>query len=109
MTQAFPRETIVLEKGNPTDALYIVLEGRVKAVEIDSNGNEQVLSYYVPGDYFGWMEFGEGLLTTSILTAEPSRFLVLAKNDLKAFLSGSQRFRQRVLENLVEETEQKSL
>jgi CRP/FNR family cyclic AMP-dependent transcriptional regulator len=64
VTQTFPRDTIVLEKGNPTGALYIVLEGRVKVVGIDSNGDEQVLSYYAPGDYFGWMGFGEGMLTT---------------------------------------------
>ena len=30
VTQVLPKETIVLEKGSPTDALYIVLEGRVK-------------------------------------------------------------------------------
>jgi serine phosphatase RsbU (regulator of sigma subunit)/CRP-like cAMP-binding protein len=108
LTHALPRETIVLEKGNPSDALYIVLEGRVKAVEFDSNGDEQVLSYYVPGDYFGWMGFGEGLLTTSIMTTEPSRFLVLPKNDLKPFLSESHLFRERMIENHVVEAEQKS-
>ena len=108
LTHALPRETIVLEKGNPSDALYIVLEGRVKAVEFDSNGDEQVLSYYVPGDYFGWMGFGEGLLTTSIMTTEPSRFLVLPKNDLKPFLSESHLFRERVVEDHVVEAKQKS-
>jgi CRP/FNR family cyclic AMP-dependent transcriptional regulator len=64
VTHALPSGTIVLEKGNPGDSLYIVLEGRVKVVGIDSNGDEQVLSYYAPGDYFGWMGFGEGMLTT---------------------------------------------
>lgn len=64
VTHALPCGTIVLEKGNPSDSLYIVLEGRVKVVGIDSNGDEQVLSYYAPGDYFGWMGFGEGMLTT---------------------------------------------
>lgn len=92
-THALPQEAIVLEKGSSSDALYIVLEGRAKAVQIDSNGEEQVLSYYVPGDYFGWLGNGDGLLTTSIMTTEPSRFLVLPKNDLEPFLSEGQHFK----------------
>ena len=55
VTQVLPKDTIVLEKRSPTDALYIVLEGRVNAVETDSNSDEQVLSCYFPGNYFfGW-------------------------------------------------------
>lgn len=106
--QVLPKETTVLDKGSTTDALYIVLEGRVKVVETDSNGDEQVLSCYFPGDYFGWMGGGEGLPRASIVTAAPSRFLVLPKHDLKAFLSDNQLFKQRLLETLVEESEQKS-
>jgi serine phosphatase RsbU (regulator of sigma subunit)/CRP-like cAMP-binding protein len=109
VTCALPKDSIVLKQGNRSDALYIVLEGRVKAFEIDSESNETVLSYHGAGDYFGGMGFGERLLTTSIMTVEPSRVLVLPKNELKAFLSTSHLFRERVLENLVEEAEKKSL
>ena len=109
VTHALPRETIVLEKGNPGDSLYIVLEGRVKVVGMDSNGDEQVLSYYAPGDYFGWMGFGEGLRTTSIMTTEPSQFLVIPKNDIKPFLYESHLFRERVIENHGIKAEQKAL
>ncbi|MBT8359833.1 MAG: cyclic nucleotide-binding domain-containing protein, partial [Deltaproteobacteria bacterium] len=108
VTQALPKDTIVLKKGNLSDDLYIVLEGRVKVVEIDLNGNETVLSSHGSGNYFGGMGFGDGMPTTSIMTAEPSRFLVLPKNDFMAYLSESQLFKERVLENLVNEAEQKS-
>ena len=85
-THSLPRRAFVLKKGNPCDALYFVLEGRAKAVEVDSQGNEHVLSYYGPGDYFGWTGLGEGLLASSIMTIEPSRFLILPKNDLLSLL-----------------------
>lgn len=108
VTQSFPSDAIVLEKGVPAGVLYIVIEGRVKAIEIDSNGKEWVISYYAPGDYFGWMEFGEGLHMTSILTAEPSRFLVLTMNDLNTFRCRSKSSRQRILQNFAVETELKT-
>ena len=107
-TQSLPRKTIVLKKGNTSDALYIVLEGRAKAVDIDANGRERVLSYYDPGDHFGWMGFGDGMLTTSIMTTEPSRFLVLPNNELNSLLFESHPVREPVAENHLEENEQKS-
>jgi serine phosphatase RsbU (regulator of sigma subunit)/CRP-like cAMP-binding protein len=100
-TCSFPRKTIVLEKGNRCDALYLVLEGRAKAVEIDSCGNEQVLSYYDPGNHFGWTGLENGLLVTSIMTEEPSRFLVLPKNDFISLLFENDSLRERVTENHV--------
>jgi len=107
-THSLPRNTIVLNKGNPSDALYIVLEGRAKAFEIDENCKERVLSYFDPGDHFGWIGLGDGLLNTSIMTSEPSRFLVLPNNELKSFLFDSQPCREPMTENHVEETENKS-
>ncbi len=85
-TYSFPESAIILEKGNPSDDLYLVLEGRAKAVEIDAHGEEQVLSYFVPGDHFGWTGLEDRTLGTSIMTAEPSRFLVFPKQELKSSL-----------------------
>jgi len=108
LIHALPKDTVVLKKGNLSDDLYIVLEGRAKVVEIDSNGNETELSCHRSGDYFAGMGFGDGLPTTSMMTDQPNRFLVLPKNYLKTFISKSQLFREQVLENLVKELEQSS-
>ena len=108
-THSLPRKTIVLEKGHPSDALYLVLEGRVKAVDLDVHGNERVVSYFDPGDHFGWTGLGEGLLTTSIMTAEPSRILVLPKNELKSILFESKPAKKRVTEKFLKKTALKSL
>lgn len=109
VTHTLPKETIVLEKGSSSDALFIVLEGRAKAVEIDANGDEQVLSYYGPGEHFGWVGFGDGVLTSSIMTAESSRFLAIPNNEIKSLLVGNHSFRESVQESNGEETERNSL
>jgi serine phosphatase RsbU (regulator of sigma subunit)/CRP-like cAMP-binding protein len=106
VTHVLPKDTIVVKKGYRSDALYIILEGQVKAFEIDSNGNETVLRYHGPGDYFGGMGFGEGPFLASIKTLEPSCLLVLPKSDLKTFLPRNQLFAARVFENLVRQVEQ---
>ena len=106
---SFPGSAIILEKGSPSDELYLVLEGRAKAVEIDSHGEEQVLSYYVPGDHFGWTGLDESLLTTSIMTAEPSRFLVLPKHELKSLVYANHPVQKSTEENHRQETAEKSL
>ncbi|NNF46887.1 MAG: SpoIIE family protein phosphatase [Desulfofustis sp.] len=108
-THSLPCKTIVLEKGNPSDALYLVLEGRAKAIDIDANGKERVVTYFDPGDHFGWTGLGEGLLHTSIMTAEPSRFLVLPKNELKSITFESYPSKKRVSENFLKKTALKSL
>src|SRR5210317_387392 len=109
VTHTLPKEAIVLEKGSSSDALFIVLEGRAKAVEIDANGDEQVLSYYEPGEHFGWVGFGDGVLTSSIMTAESSRFLAIPNDEIKSLLVGNHSFRESVQERDGGETERNSL
>jgi CRP-like cAMP-binding protein len=50
---ALPQEAVVVQKGLRNDDLHIILEGRVKAVEIDSNGRETLLATYAAGECFG--------------------------------------------------------
>ena len=107
-THSLPRKSIILKKGYPSDDLYIVLEGRAKAVDIDSNGDERVVSYYNPGDHFGWIGFGDNVLTSSIMTAEPSRFLSLPNDEIKSLLIGNHSFFEPLLESQMEQAQQKS-
>jgi CRP-like cAMP-binding protein len=103
---ALPKDTIFVNNGYRNDALFIVLEGRVKVFFVDSNGKEKDLSYHGTGDYFGGLAFGEGPLSASIMAVEPSRLLALPKSDFKAFLSKNEPLSTRVFENLVSKLEQ---
>ena len=76
-TRAFPKNDVILNEGDRTDSLYIVLEGRVKAFVSDADGKEVVLSTQGAGEYFGEMVLDEGPRSASIMTLEPSRFLVV--------------------------------
>lgn len=97
---------MVLQNGYRSDSLYIILEGLVKAFLGDENGNESVISYLGPGEYVGGPGFDDGPASASIMTVEPTRFLVLLKSDLKAFLPKNHLFAARLFEKLAREVEE---
>jgi CRP-like cAMP-binding protein len=101
----FPKDAIVLKNGYHCESLYIILEGRVKAFVVDSQGQQTLLANYGTGDYFGDIGFSERLQSASIMAVEPSRFLVLPKHDLKALLTKNHLFAERIIEKLVREVE----
>ena len=100
-TRAFPRNAVVLNEGDRTDSLYIILEGRVRAFVSDPDGKEVALSTQSAGEYFGEMVLDEGPRSASIMTLEPCRFLVVTKNDFKDFLLKNPAFAVRLIEKLI--------
>ena len=100
-TRAFPRNAVVLNEGDRTDSLYIILEGRVKAFVADPDGKEVVLTTQGPGEYFGEIALDEGPRSASIMTLEPCRFLVVPQSDFKDFLLKNPAVAVRVIEKLI--------
>jgi CRP/FNR family cyclic AMP-dependent transcriptional regulator len=100
-TRAFPRNAVVLNEGDRTDSLYIILEGRVKVFVSDPDGKEVVLSTQGAGEYFGEMALDEGPRSASIMTLEPCRFLVVPQADFKDFLEKNPAVAVRVIQKLI--------
>ena len=101
VTRSFPRNAVILNEGDRTDTLYVILEGRVKIFVADAEGNEVVFHTQGPGEYFGEMMLDEGPRSASVMTLEASRFLVVPKSELKAFLARHPDFAVRIMEKLI--------
>ena len=101
VVKAFPKNTIIVTEGDETDSLYIILEGRVKAFVSDGEGHDMVLSTQGPGEYFGEMVLDEGPRSASIMTLEPSRFLVVQKNDFRDFVMKNPAFALSLIDKLI--------
>jgi CRP/FNR family transcriptional regulator, cyclic AMP receptor protein len=101
VTRAYPRNSIIVNEGDRTDSLYIILEGRVKAYVGDPDGKEVVLTTHGPGEYFGEMVLDEGPRSASIMTLEPCRLLIVPKADFKDFLAKNPAFAARLVEKLI--------
>lgn len=102
VTRAFPKNAIILNEGDRTDTLYVILEGRVKIFVADAEGSEVIFFTQGPGEYFGEMILDEGPRSASVMTLEPSRFLIVPKADIKEFLLGNPAFALHLIEKLIQ-------
>jgi CRP-like cAMP-binding protein len=81
----WPAGTVVFEKGSPSEALYIVLSGRISIKE-DGAGNGD-LARIGPGDYFGELSLlRNSRHTKSAEALEDCELLVLPKRSFLALM-----------------------
>jgi len=86
--KSFRRNVNIIGAGDPTDSLYIIIDGRVKVMMCDEQGREVILSILGRGEFFGEM----GLLddsprSASVVTLEPCELLSISKIDFKRSLA----------------------
>ncbi|HET7597194.1 MAG TPA: cyclic nucleotide-binding domain-containing protein [Burkholderiales bacterium] len=98
----YPRNALIVRAGDETDALYIILAGRVKVLIQDDEGHEVILSTLGPHDFFGEM----GLLdeqprSASVETLEPCEMLRLSKAGFVTCMKDNFDLAMRIIRNLV--------
>ena len=76
--KTLPRNTIIINEGDVSNSLFIVLKGKAKAVSNNEEGKEIILNLFRPYDYFGEMSFFDGeSRCASIVTQEPTQILII--------------------------------
>ena len=80
----FQKGQEVIREGDPGETLYLIIEGRVAVFKQQDDGGEIELDRMDAGDYFGEMALFEDIpRTATIRTIEPSRMLMLHKQEFK--------------------------
>lgn len=87
--KSYPKNTILFSKGDETDSLYIIKSGMVKAIIVDEEGKEMILSIHRPGEYFGEMSLiDKEPRSATLITKEPTQLLIIHRKDfMKVFNS----------------------
>ena len=85
--RAFPAQAIVINEGDNSDSLYIVLSGRLRAYATGDSGREVVLAELGPGEYLGELSLGGEPRSASVRTVEPTTCCVVPGTELRAFLA----------------------
>lgn len=101
VTRSYPKQAIIVNEGDETDSLYLILAGRVKIYLADEHGKELVLSIKGPGQYFGEMVLDGEARSASVMTLDPSQFAILARADFKAFLLSHAEVSLQLIQNLI--------
>lgn len=97
-----PKGSIVVEKGDHTDSLFIIKSGRVKVFLRNSAGKEIVLNIHGPGEYFGEMALDSGPRSASVIALEPTRLFVIPKENILQMLSSDPDFSLRLIYRLMQ-------
>lgn len=91
----------IYRAGDPSEALYVVAEGRVKLSQLSMNGTETLTDILVPGELFGALDaLGEPHHLQSASALVPSCILRIDQRDFRATLQEHPEVALRVLDDL---------
>ena len=97
----YPRNSVILSPPFTGESLFIIIEGGVQVLAINSENEEVTIAHYKNGEYFVGIEFGDIPNTTSVRAIEPSRLLELRMNWLKTLLPQASVSAKQVVENML--------
>ena len=84
---------VLFARGEACDAMYAVLEGKLRASGTDADGREALLTVVEPPGWVGEIPFFDGIARTHDLVAEiPSLVLRVGAEPLLAFLDAEPRY-----------------
>jgi CRP/FNR family cyclic AMP-dependent transcriptional regulator len=101
VTRTFQRHSVIVNEGDETDSLYVLLSGRAKAFITGEDGREVVLNTIEAGDYFGEMVLDGGPRSASVMTLEPCRLFVIPHGDVEGLLAANPLFARDLIERLI--------
>ncbi len=103
-TRRFARGEVIFHRGDPGDALYIVLTGRVKISSPSDTGVEAILTTLRPGEWFGALALLDGAPRSASATAvDATETLILPRDRFRQLVDEAPSIRDHVLMALAEE------
>ena len=97
----FAANTVLVTEEDRSDAVFIILSGRVKAYGSAEDGREVVYATQGAGEYFGEMTLDGGPRSASVMTLEPTSCAVVPGVDVREFLSQNPDFALHVIKKLI--------
>lgn len=96
------RHTAVLQAGDRTDNIYLILTGMLKVQISDQEGREVILSMLGPGEMFGEMGvIDDHPRSATVMSTEACDLVVIPKDDFKACLEENFEVSLYIIRNLV--------
>lgn len=100
-THRYAKNVVLIQEGDRTDAVYIVLSGCVKAFSTDDRDREIVYGTYGPGEYLGEMSLDGGPRSASVITLEPTVCAVVTRHTLREHFAADPDFAFELLERVI--------
>src|SRR4029079_396209 len=83
----YPAQSILINEGDSSDSIYILLSGRVKVYSTNAEGKEVVIATHGAGEYIGELSLDGGVRSASVMTLEPTTCSVVSGSSLREFIA----------------------
>jgi CRP/FNR family transcriptional regulator, cyclic AMP receptor protein len=101
VSKSFPKNTVIINEGEKSDSLYVILSGRVKVMMSGPDGREIILTMLNAGEFFGELSLVDSQpRSATVATMEPSQFSVISKGDFKRVMATSPEMADHVMQGL---------
>ena len=101
VNRTYPKSTVIINEGDVSDSLYVILSGRVKVYLSDEDGKEVILNAQGAGDYFGELALiDEAPRSASVMTLTDSKVSIISKRDFEACLANHPQIALRLIKGL---------
>lgn len=85
--RTFARGAVVINEGDASDSLYVLISGRAVALRSDASGRQLVVNRFGPWDYFGEMSFFDrSARCATVMTKERCEVMMIARSDFLGFV-----------------------
>jgi CRP/FNR family cyclic AMP-dependent transcriptional regulator len=102
LRKPYPRNSTVVAAGDPSDALYIVISGRLKVTISDKEGREVILAILKQGDFFGEMGLiDQAPRSATVVAMESCELLTMTRTDFMKCLQKNFNLAMNVIGGLV--------
>jgi len=88
--RSIPRDTTIFHEGDTSDAIFVVIQGRVKIVTTSTDGKEFILTVLGAGQIFGEMALLEAASrSASVITVTAVEVLMISRSDFDHLLNSN--------------------
>src|SRR6478609_6804411 len=99
-TRAFPKNALIVNEGDETDSLYVIISGRARVYVSNPQGREVQLNVMGPGEYFGEITLDGGPRSASVMAAQECRCAVVKRSELLTLVEKEPKFALHMVRKL---------
>ena len=99
--RSYPKNNVIINEGDDTDSLYLIISGKVKVVLSDEDGKEITISILEPNEYFGELALiDDEPRSARVVTMEQCQFCVINQTDFNRVLDNNPGLVRNLLKGL---------
>ncbi len=99
--RSYRKDAIIVNEAEIGDALFILIQGRVRVFSADTSGKEITLGIILAGDFFGEMSLDGGTRSATVEALEPCLCAIVPTAHVLAFVRENSEFAISLLQTTI--------